>query len=227
MTKPVRDSPEQEVPGARSSEQARDRLLQDRFVKAGRAALRDTRLDALSIPMLTELAGASVDDFQSRFDSREAFFGLLRRRMLDAHKRLFDDRLADHRMTHRTRHDVSEELVDTMLAIFSGPWRGVLREAFARITDDPVAWAPMQERAGLVRARALALYGPHFHGDARLEERVGIALQLLNSALINEMLNPTLLFKIGDPRFRGYLVATVDALVSGQTGSAVPPGPEA
>ncbi|WP_238364809.1 TetR/AcrR family transcriptional regulator [Mesobacterium pallidum] len=226
MTKPLRDGPDPEVPGVHPAGQARSRLLQDRFVKAGRMALRTTRLDDLSIPVLAEAAASSVGGFYSRFETKEAFFEFLRAKMLEAHKRLFDDRLADDRLTNRGRGDVSEELVDAMLAIFSGPWRGVLREAYACMTDSPAAWAPMRARGQMVRDRVLALYRTHMPGDDKLEERVSMAVQLLYSALNNEMMNPNLTFKIEDPKFRTYLVAMVDAIVSGEAPGLRPASPQ-
>ena len=135
-----------DIPGVRPAGQKRSRALQDKFVIAGRDALRTSRLDDLSVPDLAKAANSSVGGFYSRFESKEAFFEFLRVQMLNEHLQLYDDRLAPARFAGKSRHDVSEAFVDIMLIVFSGPWRGVLREAYSLIPVRPESWEPMKER---------------------------------------------------------------------------------
>ncbi len=205
-----------DIPGVRPADQRRSRDLQGRFASAGRKMLLTTRLNDLPIPALARAAGSSVGGFYSRFESKEAFFEFLRMRMLAEHMQLFDDGLAPGRLAGKPRADVSAAFVDVMLAVFSGPWRGVLREAYAMIPDRPENWAPMQARGQYLRARITEIYAPLVPGADDLDERVSFAVQLLFSALNNEMMNPNLAFGIHDPRFRDYLVAAFDALIAGR-----------
>ena len=119
------------IPGVRPAEQTRSRVLQDKFVTAGREALLTTRLDDLAIPVLAKAANSSVGGFYSRFETKDAFFEFLRQRMLAEHMVLYSEHLAPHRFEGKSRQDVSEAFVDVMLIVFSGDWRGVLREAYA------------------------------------------------------------------------------------------------
>lgn len=64
---------EQEIPGVKRAGQKRSKLLQDKFVRAGRKVLLKTRLDDLSIPALAEAAGSSVGGF-SQIDVTGASF---------------------------------------------------------------------------------------------------------------------------------------------------------
>jgi AcrR family transcriptional regulator len=214
MTSAVQEILDQEIPGVRPADQKRSRILQDKFVSAGRKVLLKTRLDDLSIPVLAKAAGSSVGGFYSRFESKEAFFEFLRKQMLLEHLKLYDARLARQLFEGKTHHDVTESFVDVMLTVFSGPWRGVLREAYSVIPERPESWAPMKARGQYVRALITELYRPLVKDADGLEERVSIAVQLLFSALNNEMMNPNLAFSIEDPKFRFYLIAAFDALVS-------------
>lgn len=183
-------------------------------MQAGRKVLLKTRLDDLSIPTLAEAAGSSVGGFYSRFDSKEAFFEFLRMQMLAEHMALYEQGLAPALFKDKTAHDVTKAFVDIMLRVFNGPWRGVLREAYSLIPERPESWAPMKARGQYVRALILELYRPLLGGPETLDERVSIAVQLLFSALNNEMMNPNLAFSIDDPKFRSYLIAAFNALVT-------------
>lgn len=216
MNSAVQEMLSQGIPGVRPADQKRSRVLQEKFVDAGRKVLLNTRLDDLAVPALAKAAGSSVGGFYSRFESKEAFFEFLRMQMLAEHMRLYDEKLSEDRFVGKTRRDVSEVFVDVMLAVFSGPWRGVLREAYSAIPVHPESWEPMKRRGQYVRGLVTELYRSRVGHTDGLEERVSIAVQLLFSALNNEMMNPNLAFSIDDPKFRLYLIAAFDGLVSGQ-----------
>ena len=203
------------IPGVRPAEQSRSRALQDKFVTAGRKVLLTTRLDDLAIPVLAKAANSSVGGFYSRFETKGAFFEFLRRRMLIEHLVLYEGHLSPSRFEGKARQDVSEAFVDVMLIVFSGPWRGVLREAYALLTLRPESWAPMKARGQYLRQRVTELYRPVVGNHDGLEERMSFALQLVFSALNNELMNPNLSFSIKDAAFRRHLIVTLDTLVAG------------
>lgn len=206
---------ERNIPGVRPADQKRSRVLQDKFLIAGRQVLLDTRLVDISIPSLAASANSSVGGFYSRFESKEAFFEFLLVKMLSEHLRLFDMHLAPARFVDGSRRGVSEAFVDVMLIVFSGPWRGVLREAYSQIPARPESWEPMKQRGRLLRERITELYTPLVANRKGLEERVSFGVQQLFSALNNEMMNPHLAFSIDDHRFRDYLILTLDTLAAG------------
>ena len=205
-----------DIPGVRPAEQMRSRLLQDRFVMAGRKILLKTRLTDVPIPVLAKEAGSSVGGFYSRFDTKDAFFDFLRLQMFDDHMKLHDEYLDPTRFTGKTHKDVSSAFVDLMLLVFSSPWRGVLREAFSRIPDHPESWGPMTQRSKYLCNRILALYEPLVENKDGLDQRVAFAVQLLFSAFDNEMMNPNLEFTISDTQFRYFLIHSFDALIAGR-----------
>jgi AcrR family transcriptional regulator len=216
MSKAVPREDKLDIPGVRPAEQLRSRLLQDRFVTAGRKIMVKTRLADLPIPDLAKEAGSSVGGFYSRFDNKDAFFEFLRLQMFDDHMKLHDEYLDPTRFADKTHKEVSSAFVDLMLLVFSGPWRGVLREAFSRIPEHPESWGPMTRRSQYLCNRILALYEPLVKNKDGLDQRVAFAVQLLFSAFDNEMMNPNLEFRISDTQFRNFLIQSFDALIAGQ-----------
>lgn len=218
----TRSFPRPEIPGVRPAEQKRSVELRDKFAAAGREVLLETRLADVSIPELAKAAKSSVGGFYSRFDSKDAFFEFLRMRMLNANVAIYADALSPEKHASAPRITISEAFVDVMVLVFSGQWRGVLREAYASIPERPENWAPMNARGQALREMVLKLYEPHFAGDDQLPQRISIAVQLLFSALNNELMNPHLAHKLDDPTFRRFLTQTFDTTVSGQFAAATP-----
>ncbi len=205
-----------DIPGVKPADQQRSKLLQRKFVVAGRSVLRHTRLIDLPIPALAKEAGSSVGGFYSRFESKEAFFEFMRMQMLQEHLEMFQDHLNASKFDGKSHLDISTAFVDFMITVFSGPWRGVLREAYSQIGDRPDAWEPMKKRGQFWRAQITEMTLPLVKNTEGLEERVSVAVQLLFSALNNEMMNPNLVFRIDDPKFRFYLISTFDSLIAGE-----------
>ena len=81
----------------------------------------------------------------------------------------------------------------------------------------------MNARGQALRDMVLILYEPHFAGDDLLPKRISIAVQLLFSALNNELMNPHLAHGIDDQTFRQFLIQTFDTTVSGQFAAQTPP----
>tara|TARA_B100000780_G_scaffold72343_1_gene48476 strand:- start:4563 stop:5276 length:714 start_codon:yes stop_codon:yes gene_type:complete len=203
------------VPGVRPAGQKRSRLLQDRFVIAGRKILIETRLKDVSIPTLAAKAGSSVGGFYSRFDSKEVYFNFMRSQMFEEHTILHDQYLDPAKFQTKTHKSVSIAFVDLMLEMVSGPWRGVLREAFLSVPDDPEGWGPMKHRSEHLCDRLLKLYEPLVENKKALDQRVTFAVQLVISAVDTASVNSNLKFGISDLEFRDYLIESFNALITG------------
>lgn len=203
------------IPGVKPAEQKRSRVLQDKFVVATRKILLTTRMKDIPVPELAHAAGSSVGGFYSRFESKDALFEFMRKQMFDEHLILHDEYLDPNAFAGKSHLVVSTVFVDLMLRVFSGPWRGVLRETFTNVLEHPSTWEPMKARLEYLCDRLIPLYKNRIDGPQGLEERVGIALQFLLSVFDNEMMNPNLEFRINDPKFRFYLVQTFDVLIAG------------
>ena len=208
------------IPGVKPAEQNRSRLLQEKFVTAGREILMDTRLEDIPIPELAKAAGSSVGGFYARFDSKDAFFDFMRMRMFIELQKLHDKYLDPAQFQGKSHADVSAGFVDLMVAVFSGPWRGVLRESFYRIPEHAGSWEPMKRRSLYLTDRVFRLLEPLVDNRKGLEERVAVAIQFLLSAFDNEMMNPNLAYRISNPKFRFYLSQSFDALIAGNFNSA-------
>ncbi|MCB1395175.1 MAG: helix-turn-helix transcriptional regulator [Rhodobacter sp.] len=205
-----------DIPGVRPAEQARSRELQDRFVEAGRALLREQRLSEISVPDLAKKAASSVGGFYSRFETKEALFEFLRAQMLIENGRLHDESFDAARASGASATQICEAFVDTMIRVFSGPWRGVLREAYASIPEKQGSWVPMNTRGQSLRDRLSDLLLPVLPPQPDVRERVAFAVQSLFGVLNNELMNPHLMFTSDDPRFRAYLVESFCHMVGAQ-----------
>lgn len=213
---------ETRIPGVKPAEQKRSRVLQDKFVAATGKILLRTRLKDVPIPDLAKAAGSSVGGFYSRFETKDALFEFMRKQMFEEHFKLHEEFLDPAIFEGKTHLTVSTAFVDLMLRVFSGPWRGVLRESFTKVLEQPDTWTPMKERLEYLFNRLVPLYEHRLDARDGLEERLAIALQFLVSALDTEMMNPNLEFRMKDPRFRFYLIQTFDTLVVGSF-PALPP----
>lgn len=198
---------ETNIPGVKPAEQARSRKLQMQFVEAGQRLLRSQRLDDFAIPDLAKEAGSSVGGFYSRFENKEVFFEFLRARMLAENTDAFTRNLDPDTLADADINDTARIFVDVMIEVFSGPWRGVLREAYARIPEKRGAWAPMRSRGGQLTLAMTDILKPKLGDAPDAAERIGFAIQMVFSVLNNELMNPNLQFSIGDDAFRKHLAA--------------------
>lgn len=210
---------ETNIPGVKPAEQARSRKLQDEFVKSGQRMLRQMRLSDFSIPDLAKEAGSSVGGFYSRFENKEVFFEFLRARMLAENSAAFAHDLDAEKLAEATVAEVSEAFVDVMIEVFSGPWRGVLREAYARIPEKQGAWAPMRSRGGQLSGIVTGILRPKLPTSTDAEQKIGFAVQMVFSVLNNELMNPNLQFSIDDDTFRRHLIAMFAGFLSSSDGA--------
>lgn len=202
------------IPGVRAASQKRSRALREKFVMAGRDMLLTVRLRDISIPSLSEAAGSSIGGFYSRFESKEALFEFMRARMLNDHSKLFVQNLDAEHHINESRQELCVAFVDTMLKVYGGPWRGILRESYASIAEADTNWSPMRHRGNLLRFTMAELFEPHMPSSKSNTKRLAFGMQMIFSCLNNELINPNLSFSISDPEFRTYLIETLDSIIS-------------
>ena len=193
--------------GVKPAEQARSVELQYCFALAGRTMLEKTRLADIRIPELAQNAGSSIGGFYSRFENKEGLFEFMRNSMLEDHGKLIDEALNPDCLQEMTDTEVIENIVDLMIKNFSSPWRGVLRESYSRISEGRGFWAPMRFRAKQITDAVAVHFAERFKGrsDGPDEDSIRFAMQMLFSALNNDLMNPKLRFSIGDDEFRDHL----------------------
>jgi AcrR family transcriptional regulator len=196
-----------------SATQERSRLLRDKFVSACREMLLTIRLRDVSIPALAQGAESSVGGFYSRFESKEALFEYMRSLMLGDHEALFKANLDPATNRNETPLAICTVFIDTMLQVFGGPWRGVLREAYASIAESDSNWSPMRHRGKRLRETMSELLKPHIANTKASRDRLAFGLQMVFSCLNNELINPNLSYSITDDRFREYLIVSLYQIV--------------
>lgn len=193
------------IPGVKPAEQARSRVLQDKFVAAGQTLLSDKHLSELSVADLAKEAGSSVGGFYSRFEDKDVFFEFLRARMLKEHGDAYAEELSVERLADATVFETSRAFIDVITKVYSGPWRGVLREAYTRIPEKKGFWGPMRLTGARLSEAMVALLGPKLPDPEAAESRIAFAMQMTFSMLNNELVNPNLRYSIADTDFREYL----------------------
>ena len=193
--------------GVKPANQARSVDLQLRFARAGREMLVNQRLADIRIPALSKRAGSSIGGFYSRFENREVFFRFLQVSMLEENRALVDRALAPEHLHEMSEVEVIENVVATMIKVFSSPWRGVMRESYASIAEGRDIWAPMRERGREIADAVAAHFKERYAGRADGPDTGDIlfAMQMLFSALNNDLMNPKLRYSIGERAFEQKL----------------------
>ena len=139
----------------------------------------------------------------------------MRMRMFVDHQALHDKHLEPTQFQGKSHADVSAAFVGLMMVVFSGPWRGVLRESFYRIPEHPGSWEPMKKRARYLVNRVFGLMEPLLTTGTGSRNESQLPFNSCCRQIDNEMMNPNLTIKISDPKFRFYLTRSFDALVAG------------
>lgn len=208
MPNDMRQSDAAPLNGVKPAEQARSIELQSGFVRAGRKMLENSRLADIRIPDLAAGAGSSVGGFYSRFENKEGLFEFMRSAMMEEHGNLIDETLDPHRLAEASDRDVITIVVDMMIKIFSSPWRGVLKESYAGISEGTGMWAPMRARGDQITDTVVAhfLGRNEIHNEDLAETDIRFAMQMLYSALNHNLMNADLQYTIGDEAFRTYLI---------------------
>jgi AcrR family transcriptional regulator len=165
--------------------QDRSRRTAERFLDAAFTLLESKTFEELSVADLAREAGRSVGAFYQRFGSKDDFLATL----LFAY---FETREVD---TARILADGKEEAV--VEAVLADNFTSIMRNrnlwhaALRKSAQDPAFWAQfhkyVQRRPQLMAARVGEIRGqPLTEAEVR---RMGVALQVFNSVINNQILN--------------------------------------
>ncbi|MGB1090515.1 MAG: TetR/AcrR family transcriptional regulator [Oceanobacter sp.] len=183
--------------------QARSAVLREAFINAGFELLNEYSLDQLTVPQIAKTAGSSVGGFYSRFKNKDTFFLCLRDEQIRHDREFEQQNLPLSLLETGSPDEVIAAVVDTYTGIFTGKGRGVLRTAFLKMHEDPTLWEPMRENGRRASDYLSTHVGPRLGEDGELRAR--FAIQVLMSALVNDLVNPNHPIKAQQPEFRAYL----------------------
>ena len=174
------------VAGARPAPtQGRSRLTAERFIGAALTLLETKAFEALSVADLAREAGRSVGAFYQRFGSKDDFLTVLLTAYFERGEAESARLLAEGKDESIVEALLAENFAVTMRN--QNLWHAALRRSAA----DPSFWAQFHPYAlrgrRLVVERLAELRGAPLDEDEVLS--LGIAVQVFNSVINNQMLN--------------------------------------
>ncbi len=195
-------------PARPAPSQDRSRKTAERFLDAAFKLLESKTFDELSVADLGREAGRSVGAFYQRFGSKEDFLAVLV-------VVYFENREADFARILAEASDeglVEQVLSDSFASIMRN--RNLWHAALRRSAQAPGFWTQfhryVQRRPQLIAARLGEL-----RGEALSEAevfRLGIALQVFNSVINNQMMNNPGPLTLTSPDFLPKLLRVFDAV---------------
>lgn len=189
--------------------QQRSMVLRDQLVETGFRILQERELDSLNIRDLAAECGVSVGAFYKRFINKDGFLRVLQSVIThnaEAQARtLFDTRRVG---VMKLDHFVSD-FVGFMIELFNGPARGVIRASYRGSGKDVDTWEPLRDSSRNIRALLMAAIIPKLENSQGAEEKVQFIYQLVNGALINDVLNPWHVYTTDDRRLHKELVRMI------------------
>ena len=195
------------LPGVRAAKQSRSIRIRDAYLQAGIKLLNEVRFNDLKVSSLAEHCGYSVGSFYTRFDDKDAFFRALRFAVITSCDEIIDARVSPQHLERMTPEEASDELVDLLADIFSGPYRGVLRESLLRILEPDDPWAPMRDSARrIIRYYHQSLSNRLPQSD-KVEARaqLSFAFQIVVGVLQNDLVNDYHIYSTRDRSIRTAL----------------------
>ena len=188
--------------------QGRSRLTAERFLTAAFNLLETKTFDELAVADLAREAGRSVGAFYQRFGSKDDFLATL----LVAY---FDGREDDNARILAEGRD--EQVVDAVLADnFSAIMRNynLWHAALRKSAQDPAFWSQFHKYVHR-RPHLMAVRLGEIRGAALSEQevyRLGVALQVFNSVINNQMMNNPGPLLLRNPEFLPTLLKVVGAV---------------
>jgi AcrR family transcriptional regulator len=188
--------------------QDRSRRTAERFVEAAFKLLESKTFEDLSVADLGREAGRSVGAFYQRFGSKDDFFVVLL-------VTYFETREADFAQLIASATD--ESVIEAMLADnFASIMRNrnLWHAALRKSAQDPAFWVQfhryVQRRPQLMAARLAELRGePLSEAEIR---RLGVAQQVFNSVINNQMMNNPGPLTLASPDFLPTLLSVFRAV---------------
>ena len=199
------------IPGVFEARQKRSIRIRDAYVQAGIDALNAMRFRELRVSDLARACDCSVGSFYTRFRDKEAYFRALIAATIADCDRQIDARVSPAALGALGPDRALEELVELMADIFSGRFRGVLRETLLRILEPDDPWAPMRGSARRIVANYHAALGDAFPGFSEQETktRLSFCFQIVVGVLQNDLVNDYHVFSTRDRSIRAALKESV------------------
>jgi len=195
------------IPGVFQASQPRSIRIRDAYVEAGIDLLNSIRFHDLKISVLAANCGYSVGSFYTRFQDKDAYFKALRLASVTACNHDVDNRVTPEKLSKLSVNEALDELVDLMADIFTGRFRGVLREALLRILEPGDPWAPMRDSA----RRIIGYYHEALAGsfnqfsEEDTKTRISFCFQIIVGVLQNDLVNDYHVFSTKDQSLRAAL----------------------
>ena len=178
-------------------QQSRSMRTQQALIDAGRAILRDTPWEAVSIAMIAQKAERSVGVFYQRFGSKEDFLTVLINLWLaEGYARVEEEREPSSPLAVIERNlNALYERIRTNRYF----WRAALQRAM----DDPASWEPFRQLGTAIRQKFADELGVGLGRplDAAERHRLDLASQVFNSVINNALLNDPGPLRIDQPEF--------------------------
>ena len=182
--------------------QGRSRVTAERFLAAALRLLETRTFEALSVADLAQEAGRSVGAVYQRFGSKDDFLTVLLNDYFERGEVASAALLAEGRDEGVIEALLAENFAATMRN------RNLWHAALRRSAEDPAFWAQFHPYAvrgrRLVTDRLAELRGAPLNADEAL--RLGVAIQVFNSVINNQMINTPGPLNLGDPDFLPTLV---------------------
>jgi AcrR family transcriptional regulator len=189
--------------GARPApSQDRSRLTAERFVAAALKLLEASTFEALSVADIAREAGRSVGAFYQRFGSKDDFLTVL---LDDYFER--GEVVSDRVLAEGKDESVTEALLaENFEALIRN--RNLWHAALRRSAQDPTFWSQFhgigRRRLQLLANRLGEVRGMPLSEDEFL--RLGVALQVFNSVINNQMINTPGPLTLTSPDFLPALI---------------------
>jgi len=202
-----------DIPGVFVAKQKRSVRIRDSFINVGVEALNDIRLRDLTVAELCHRSGNSVGAFYTRFQDKEAYFRALRGHAIESHDRQAEAQFSIDVLKDSDATETLERLVDLMVDIFSGRFRGVVRESLVLILEPDDPWAPMRGSALKIVATLQESLADSFpdNTSAETNTRCRFCFQLIVGALQNDLINDYHVFTTKNNSLRDGLKEAVCA----------------
>jgi len=202
-----------DIPGVFPARQKRSVRIRDSFIEAGVDALNDSRLRDLTVAELCHRSGNSVGAFYTRFQDKDAYFRALRGYTIDSHDREAKSRFNIDTLKDCDATETLEKLVDLMVDIFTGRFRGVLRESLVLILEPDDPWAPMRGSAmklvSILEESLVDKFPVNTTAETNIQCR--FCFQIVVGTLQNDLINDYHVFSTKDDSLRNGLKKAVCA----------------
>lgn len=176
--------------GVTPTQQLRSEKTYHALIQAGRDALEEKGLDAVTISELARSAGASVGAFYGRFENKEAFFFAIQEitiAEIGADLRAY---FAQPDIEAADNAEFLKAIADCWVRVFR-THRGLYIAAAKHSSALPGAWTPFKRLGWNSAALVVEKLSPRLkkRGISDPEREIRVALQFVNSLLVNATLN--------------------------------------